>query len=201
MLVTAILAVVGMAIYGSFVSGINVWQRVTQPSETEDIGLFFKNISYDLRNSFLIDNMRFRGGAKQISFPTRIKQHVKGGVEDSIGQVTYSFDRRKKQLHKSQADYSEVYRKKPGRKRLLIEGISSLQFHYFVYDAEREKYSWVTNWQERDEPFGAEAEYNLPLIVKIEVGIPKEGMEKKFVKTVTVPSACCWPLMDESKNE
>lgn len=201
MLVTAILAVVGMAIYGSFASGINIWQRVTQPSEIEDVGLFFKNISYDLRNSFLIDNIRFRGGATQISFPTRIKHHAKGAVEDSIGKVAYSFDRRKKKLHKSQADYSEVYRKKPGRKRLLIEGISSLQFHYFVYDAERKKYSWLTNWQETDEPFGTEAEYNLPLIVKIVVGIPKGDFEKKFVKTVSIPSACCWPFIDEKENE
>ena len=200
LLVAAILAVVGMVVYGTFVRGINIWRRVSQPAGTEDVGLFFKNISYDLRNSFKMTGLKFRGTKRQVSFPTRIKHHHKGGVEDSVGQVTYSFDRRRSNLYKSQANYSEVYRKKTGRKRILAGGISSLQFEYFVYNAERKKYSWVTSWQDRDEPFGVEVEANLPLIVKIEVGIPKGEFEQKFVKTIFIPSACCWPFIDEPKK-
>jgi prepilin-type N-terminal cleavage/methylation domain-containing protein len=199
LLVSALLAVVGMVVYGTFVRGVNIWQRVSQPAGTEDIGLFFKNISYDLSNSFKLTDLKFRGAKRQVSFPTRIKRHSKEGIEDSIGQVTYSFDRRKNELYKSQANYSEVYHKKAGRKRTLAEGISSLQFEYFVYDAERKKYSWVTSWQERDEPFGAEVEENMPLIVKIKVAIPKGEFEQEFVKTVRVPSACCWPMDEEKK--
>ena len=200
LLVAALLVVVGMVVYGTFVRGINIWKRVSNPVSTEDVGLFFKNISYDLRNSFKIADLKFRGAKRQISFPTRIKHYSKEGVEDSIGQVTYSFDRRKKELYKSQANYSEVYHKKTGRKRMLAEGISSLQFEYFVYDAERKKYSWVSSWQERDEPFGAEVEENLPLIVRVAVGIPKGQFEQKFVKTISIPSACCWPFIGEEEK-
>jgi len=199
-LVAAILVVVGTALYGTFASGINIWKRVTQRTVTEDVGLLFKNVSYDLRNSFKMTGIKFRGGKRHVSFPTRIKQHDDEGFKDSIGKVTYSFDRRKQMLYKEQASYSEIYRKKPGRKRVLAEGISSVEFQYFVYDSERKIYSWVTSWQERDEPFGAEVEDNLPLIVKIEVGIPKGQFEQKFVKTVSVPSACCWPLIEEPKK-
>ncbi len=199
---TVILAVVGMAVYGAFFSGISIWQRVSQPTKTEDVALFFKNISYDLRNSFKVDTVRFRGGRQEISFPTRIKRQVEGKLEDSIGQVTYSFGRRKKILYKAQADYSQIYHEKSGPKRKLIDQINSLRFQYYIYDAKQKKYAWVTSWQERDEPFGVEAEYNLPLIVKIEVGLPEEGSEreKKYVKTVALPSACCWPLIDEEKQ-
>jgi len=196
-LVSAILMVVGMALYGTFTSGINIWKRVSQRPVTEDVGLFFKNISYDLRNSFKVENIKFRGGRRHISFPTRIRRRDGEKLKDSIGQIAYSFDRKKGEVYKKQASYSEVYRKKSGRKRVLAEGISSLQFQYFIYDSEREKYSWVTNWQERDDPFGAEEEDRLPLIVRIEIGIPKEKFEQKFVKTVSIPSACCWPLIDE----
>lgn len=196
-LVTAMLAVVGLAIYTAFVSGVQIWQRVTRTTETEDVALFFKNISYDLRNSFKLGTIRFRGEHQRVSFPTRIKHHTIEGVEDSIGKVTYAFDRRNKTLEKVQADYSEVYRKKAGVKRTLATGVASLSFEYYVFDAEREKYSWVTNWQARDEPFGREIEYNLPLIVKIEVGLPDGDFEKKFVKTVYIPTACCWPFMEE----
>ncbi|MCK5012451.1 MAG: type II secretion system protein [Candidatus Omnitrophica bacterium] len=200
LLVTGILAVVGMVVYGTFVRGITIWRRVSQPASTEDVGLFFKNISYDLRNSFKMSGLKFRGGKREISFSTRIRHHDRGETEDSIGQVTYSFDRRKNKLHKSQANYSEIYRKKSGRKRVLAEDISSLQFEYFAYNAERKKYSWVTSWQERDEPFGEEVKENLPLIVKIEVGIPKGEFKQKFVKTVSIPSACCWPFADEEEK-
>lgn len=196
-LVTAILVVVGMALYGTFASGINIWKRVSQRPVTEDVGLFFQNISFDLRNSFRMEGIKFRGGERQISFPARIKRRNNGKPEDSIGQVTYSFDRRKGEVYKEQADYSEVYRKKPGHKRVLVEGIRSLRFKYFIYDFESKKYSWVTNWQERDEPFGAEVEDHLPLIVRVEIGIQKEKFEQKFVKTISMPAACCWPLVDE----
>ncbi len=45
----AILVVIGMALYGTFASGISIWKRVSQRSVTEDVGLIFKNMSYDLR--------------------------------------------------------------------------------------------------------------------------------------------------------
>ncbi|HQQ89378.1 MAG TPA: type II secretion system protein GspJ, partial [Oscillospiraceae bacterium] len=173
---------------------------VSRPAKTEDVALFFKNISYDLRNSFKMEDIRFHGGRDRISFPTRIKRSVEGKVRDSIGRVTYSLDRRKKSLYKHQANYSEIYRKKPGSKKMLADQVSSLRFEYFIYNAQYKKYSWVTSWQEREEPFGVQPEYRLPLIVRIEVGMPDGNSEKKFVKTVYVPSACCWPFEDEEKQ-
>lgn len=197
LLVAAILAVVGMVVYGTFVRGIDIWQRISQPTGTEDVALFFKNISYDLRNSFQITGIKFRGTKRQISFPTRVRRYHDGSVEDSVGKVTYSFDRKNKALYKSQASYSEIYHNKSGRKRLLAENINFLEFEYFTYDEQKKKYSWVTSWQERDEPFGIEAEENLPLIVKVELGILRDGAEQKFAKTIYIPSACCWPFIDE----
>ncbi|MBN1870243.1 MAG: hypothetical protein JW847_06700 [Candidatus Omnitrophica bacterium] len=201
LLVAAMLAAVGMAVYGAFVRGISIWQRVSQPANTENVGVFFKNISYDLRNSFKMASLKFHGEEARISFPTRIEHHQNEGAEDSIGLVTYSFKRRDKALYKSQADYSTAYLKKPGDERMIADGISSLQFEYYVYDAERKKYSWVTNWQDRDSSFGVEVEKNLPLIVDIEVGVPSDGKEQIFKKSVFIPSACCWPFIDDEENE
>lgn len=199
-MVAAILAVVGMVVYGTFVRGINIWKRVSRPANTEDIGVFFKNITYDLRNGIKLTGLRFRGGRREISIPTRVKHNRKEGIEQTIGKTTYSFDRRRKTLYKSSASYSEVYRRKRGRKRTLAENISSLRFEYYVYDVEKDKYSWVTSWQEQDRAFGEEVEENLPLIVKIEVGIPKGKSDQKFAKTVFVPSGCCWPSDEEESK-
>ena len=198
-LVTAMLGVIGLALFGTFANGIHIWEKVTQESVAEDISLFFEKISYDLRNSFKMTGMKFRGGKNKVSFPANIKMRGDESIKNSIGQVTYYFDRRKHILNRREATYSEVYRHKPGSKRILAEGLSSLSFTYFIYDANKKKYSWVTSWQERDEPFGIVVEDHLPLIIRIEVGIPTEQGEQKFVKTIPIPSACCWPFMSDSE--
>ena len=79
----------------------------------------------------------------------------------------------------------------------MSEAISSLNFRYFIYDSGKKKYKWVTSWQESDETFGRQIEESLPLIVRVEVTIPNERGEQKYVKNVAIPSACCWPYIDD----
>ena len=76
-LVTAILAVIGMAVYGTFSNGLNIWEKVTEDSVEEDIYLFFEKISVDLRNSFKLTGLRFKGGKTKVSFPSMIKYRSK----------------------------------------------------------------------------------------------------------------------------
>ena len=197
MLVTAILGVTGLALYGTFTSGINIWKRITQRSELEDINLFFEKISFDLRNSMKLTGMRFRGGRTQLSFPTRMKFNDGEQVKDMLGEVTYSLDKRKQEIHKTEADYSAVYLKRAGKKRVLAQGIHSLQFHYYAYDQDNKQYVWLASWQE---DFGIETEDNLPLLVRIELSAAQEGQEaQKYVRTVVLPSACCWPFEGDSQ--
>src|SRR3989338_2281677 len=133
-LVMVILGVVGAAIYGTFANGINIWKRVTQQTQTEDINLFFEKLSFDLRNSFVYTGIKFRGGRSKVIFPTRMKVSDGTEIKDTIGQVTYSFNRRKRTLNQNVADYSDVYYKKPGKERVLAEEVNSLQFDYFVFE-------------------------------------------------------------------
>ena len=198
-LVTAILTVIGMAVYGTFSNGLNIWKKITEDSVTEDINLFFEKISFDLRNSFKLTGLRFKGSKTKVSFPLKIKYKGKDGLENTIGEITYYIDQKKKTLMRREANYSEVYRKKPGFVRILSENISSLQFTYYVYEEKYKKYAWVTDWQLSDEYFGEVVEETLPLVVKIEIGIPGEKGEQKFVKTVQLPTGCCWPVADPKR--
>ena len=188
-----------MAVYGTFSNGRNIWEKVTEDSVEEDIYLFFEKISVDLRNSFKLTGLRFKGGKTKVSFPSMIKYNGEDGLENTIGEVTYYIDRKKKALMRREANYSEIYRKKPGFVRMLSENISSLQFKYYVYEEKYKKYAWVTDWQLSDEYFGEVVEETLPLVVKIEIGIPGEKGEQKFVKTVQLPMGCCWPFDDDKK--
>lgn len=198
-LVTAILAVIGMAVYGTFSNGINIWKKVTEDSVVEDVNLFFEKISVELRNSFKLTGIRFKGERTRISFPSRIKYSGKDGIENSIGQISYSLDKKKKVLERIEKNYSEVYLKRAGSLRILSENIKSLQFQYYIYDEHYKKYSWVSRWQEQDKTFGIQVEEKLPLIVKIKVGIPGEKGEQTFVKTVQLPTGCCWPFRIEEQ--
>ncbi len=196
-LVASIVVIIGLAVYGTFANGINIWKRITQESDVEDVSLFFEKISYDLHNSFKMTGMRFRGGKREASFPVRIKEKGKNGIQGSIGEVTYSLDRKRKALIRQEVNYSEAYHKKKGPARVLVNNIRSLEFRYFTYDSNEKKYKWSSHWQQRDDPFGIKKEEALPLIVKIEVGIQEGKDINKFVKTVDVPSACCWPFTEE----
>jgi len=198
-LVAAILVVIGMAVYGTFSNGINIWKKVTEDSVAEDVNLFFDKISLDLRNSFKLTGLRFKGERTKVSFPSTIKISDQDGIKNTIGEITYYIDQRKKALIRRVANYSEVYRKKSGSEQILSENVSSLRFKYYVYEQHYKRYSWVTHWQERDETFGHQIEESLPLIVKIEIGIPNEKSEQIFVRTVQLPAGCCWPYVIEEQ--
>ena len=192
-----ILVVVGLAVYGTFASGLNIWKRITQQSQPEDINVFFEKITFDLRNSFKLSGIRFRGDKSKVSFPTRTKYMDDGLLGESIGQVTYTFNGRTKTVEQNAASYSDVFYKRPGQKRELAKDIRSLRFEYFTYDPDRKEFAWVSNWQDDDLPFGVETEENLPLIVKVELSVKDGGREREYVRTVPIPSACCWPMDTE----
>jgi len=197
MLVSALLGVIGVGVYGTFSSGINIWKTVTQESINEDISIFFEKISYDLRNTFKYTGMRFRGDRMEVSFPAPLKSFERDQFINSIGAVTYAFDHRKRAITKRDQTYSQFYQKKAGDQRILVEDISSLSFRYYVYEPDKKKYSWVTSWQEDDQTLGRQVEENVPLIVRIEVDVPKKLGKETYVKNVAIPSACCWPFEDE----
>lgn len=196
-LVMVILGVVGLAVYGTFVNGLNIWKRITQQNQPEDINVFFEKITFDLRNSFKLTGIRFRGGKTRVTFPTRTKFIDDEQLKESIGQVTYAFNGRTKTIDQSAATYSDVFYKRAGQKRVLARDVRSLRFEYFTFDPDRKEYAWVPSWQEDDLTFGVEAEENLPLIVKVELSVEDSGREFEYVRTVPIPSACCWPMETE----
>lgn len=197
-LVTSIVAVIGMVVYGTFANGMSIWRKVTEETQAEDINLLLDKIAFDLRNSFQLTGLRFKGEGRRVSFPAQMKYQDQGELKNTIGRVSYYVDRRKKTLVRNEANYSEVFRRKQGTDRVLSENISSLKFRYFIYDEQRKVYMWVDQWQDQEEAFGLKTEERLPLIVQVEVGIPGDKKEQTFVRTVKIPSGCCWPLEEEA---
>lgn len=190
LLVTAMLSVIGLAIYSTFSSGINFWLRLSQEKNDEDVIIFFEKISSDLRNSFRYRDIDFKGSGDEVSFPVIAEFETKHGKRKGVGRVDYVFDRRGESIKVKQSNYSEVYLGRPHYERELVNNIRSLNFKYYYYNPEEEKYFWTGSWQSRDDAsFGVVAEKKIPLAVRIEVEVKDENRSRIFQRTVFMPAA------------
>jgi len=69
-LAISLLAVVGLAIYGIFDTGIKVMRKIIRPVPGEDLNIFFEKFSHDLQNAFHYGSIPFRGETGEVIFPT-----------------------------------------------------------------------------------------------------------------------------------
>lgn len=191
LLVMAMLGTVAIAVYGTIANGINIWQRVVVETAAEDVGIFFERITEEMRNTFLLGEVKFRGGRDSVRFPALIRSAGKEGIKTEIGEVRYTFDRRNKTIARGQRTYSQIYRDRDNLSRTIAENIESIQFEYYTYKQERKKYSWESKWQEQDETFGEQQKPSLPLAVRIQVEIKERGKPRTIIRTIWIPNGCC----------
>lgn len=185
-LVSAILSVVGIAVYTALSSGIRVWKRINQESPQEDVSIFFAKMSHDLRSLVKHSTVSFSGGPDSISFSTFIVSETEEGMKRDLGMVSYRFEKGKDAISREQSNYSQVYLSEPGPARLLLRGVDSLTFRYYCYDPENEEYIWLDAWNADEAPPGVKVDESLPISVKVEIGL--DGyQDEKFCAIVPVP--------------
>ncbi|MFC1645930.1 type II secretion system protein GspJ [Candidatus Omnitrophota bacterium] len=191
LLVTAMLSVIGLSIYATFNSGINLWLRINKQQSAEDVNIFFEKISHDLRNSFKYTDIVFRGRGDEISFPVVANFQGKRSRTQGIGKVDYIFDRGTDSIKKRESNYSEAYKGKVGNEREVVSNIESLSFRYYYYDPEEKQCFWVGSWQEEEdgEKLGLVVEKKLPLAVRIAIEVKDGRIKRRFQRTVFIPAA------------
>ena len=174
-LVSAMLAVISLAIYTTFTNGIKIWQKVNTEMLEEDVCIFFERFSSDLRNSFRFEGMGFSGKEDMIGFSTFIKDPSSG--RNIIGQVLYSYRPATGVLIREGRDFSRIYSGRPGVVTQQLENIAYLKFEYYFYDDGTKKYVWHDKCLE-----GRES-----LTVRVEIKFHDKGEEIRFFKTVVIP--------------
>ncbi len=186
-LVSAILSVIGIAVYTALSNGIRLWKRINQEAPQEDISIFFVKISYDLRSLVKHSAASFSGGPDSISFPTFVVSETEEGImKRDLGMVSYYFGKEENVVSREQSNYSQIYLSKPGPARRLLKGVDSLTFRYYCYDPENEEYIWLDAWNADEAPPGVNVDESLPLSVKVEIGL--DGyQDEKFCAIVPVP--------------
>jgi len=177
LVVTAIIPVIGLAVYNCLNQGIKLWERISPALRQEDVNLFFEKIADDLRNSFQYTGLEFTGREEEISFPTLV---ISSSGERGVGYVNYFFDTSAHILNRKQSDYSQLYQKKSSLSRQLVKEVEFLNFQYYSYDSVSEKYWWKSVWQK---------EKDFPLAVRVRIKFYQGDKINESLRTISIPVA------------
>ncbi len=173
LITVTIFAVVTVAIYATFNSGMTVWRRA-KDSEAQQRAFILKmeKLNRELRQAFLFNDVAFSG--------TGIKLQLASVIDSEIYRVIYSYDADKKALYRSQDKLADILAK--GKLQLepqfssFAEGLDNFSFAYLIYDLQQKAYVWKKDWQQQP---------TLPLAVKVNV----TQKEKSYVTVITIPTA------------
>lgn len=175
LIVTALLAVISLAIYATFNSGVKIWQRVNKQIPEEDLDIFLEKFTLDLRNSFKFNGFNFLGEEKRFEFPTLVNSPWMN--KKTVGKVSYLYDSESSIIKRNLLDFSQIYNGEEGTTQELLKNVKSLKFRYYLYDKEKKEYLWQDEWLKED----------LPLAVRIELEFGNGTEIRKFTKTVNIP--------------
>ena len=141
LLVVSIMSVLSITIYHTLANGINIWQKVRNLDEQQDVLISFDKMTYDLRNTLILKGIDFEGTQSNLKFPTQIHLQAdphssfkSGESIDQIGEVEYYFDPRKKAFCRRQADYGQAINKRFDSGRVLVMPVENVSFSYYVQD-------------------------------------------------------------------
>ena len=173
MMVTAILAVVGVVLVTVMANGVDIWNKVTGMASEEGIVVFFDKLTTDLDNTINQKDLKFQGDNRAVHIPSVV------AAADGVimpGMRTYFFNSAKSTIEKREEDYRRVTQNRvPGESAVIVENVESVRFSYYVYKGKALSYGWFKDWQ------GA-----VPAAVRAEV-VMKGAAGAKYVKVIDIP--------------
>ncbi len=179
----ALVALISLAVFSLFDSGIRVLERVAPSLQEEDAAIFFEKFSRDLQNSFVYKPILFQGDKLGLLFPALIRTLPEMGGDQGVGRVSYFYDEASKSIQRRQENPSEIFEEKPPSPVILLENISSFQFQYYEWDPDERIYTWKEEWKEE----GEEREGKRPFAVKVELILENQGRGRRLEKTFPIP--------------
>lgn len=173
LIVSVLLGVVSLAIFGVFNSGIKIWQRMNSALTNEEINIFLSKFTRDISNGLKFSAINFAGDDEELRFATLL--YSPRLEKRTVGQVSYAY--RPGMLVRKERDFSQVYNEQEGSPGPILKNLDSCKFTYYAYDKEAKGYCWKEEWQKEQ----------LPLAVRIELGYKNELGTHSIVRTVNIP--------------
>jgi len=172
-IVTSMLAVVGLALYATFSAGLRILKKTQAPIAEEDMAVFLDKFAVDVRNSHAVKPLLFHGTKETVEFPTLVAGRE--GGNRTIGKVIYLHEN--DLLKRQELDYSAAYTKRPERIKTISCPAKSAAFSYYLFDDEKKEYMW-------SDAYSGPA---LPRAVRLEFECDDGAETRTITKTVSVP--------------
>jgi prepilin-type N-terminal cleavage/methylation domain-containing protein len=182
LMVISLIALVGMAVYGIFSSGINVMRLVTRPVSEENLNIFFEKLARDLQNSFNYTGISFEGENDKFSFAAKINAKPELGGERGIGRVTYFYDSGRDAISRREEDLNLVFEESFSKPAAQFGSVLEAKFLYFAQDPATKQYLWKDDWVQID------SKKKLPLAVRVEFEYKDENGRHSISKTIPIPA-------------
>ena len=184
LITTSILGMIAVAIFATFASGLNVYERVqTYGGVQSDVLLSLEKMERDLRSVFSLSGIDFNGDTKKVTFAGLIKKlDAEGKKNVSLGKISYYFDNETGTLVKEEQNYpeaiSEIGTGESNFKALAF--IEDINFSYYYFNSGMQAYDWKSSWG---------AGEGIPSGVKVEVTFKDGKRDVKLDRTVLIPVA------------
>lgn len=203
---SAIVVVVGAAVYAVFSGGLSAWRRSGEARHYQrSLRLVSEVMTRELRNTFVFSQIPFKGTKDFISFVSRIEELSSESPHAyyQLGRVSY-FVNKENILCRRQQSYAEFFQDPgAGAVRELVSGVKEIAFSYLDFDAESQEYEWREVWldflEDSDDWENVRFEddwldmiknknHGIPKAVKVEVTLEKTGSDVlEFNKTIMLP--------------
>lgn len=180
LITTAILSLVGFAVYSTFANGLRIWKRARIiKEETRSVVLSLEKIVLDLRNALNFSQIPFEGDSSFISFAARVKTEDK--EKTVLGQIIYAIDLGKNRLYKEERTYSEFLEDKETNRKTALSGVKKVKFSFCYLDNATGDYRWKDDWKKEEQD-------SLPWAVKLDLVLERENKKDlKLSRIIIIP--------------
>jgi len=179
LLVSAMFAVISVAVFNAFSNGFKLWARGQHVMIEGNMAIFLDKMGEDLRQTVTISGIPFKGDSEEVSFPAIIIAPTDGsraeeGSGAQIGAVQYTYDAADKKVYRAQAVYGQALKSEwstPVEVASDIEGITMR--YYFTAEHGLEVKS--------------QTDEGLPMGIMIDVEFLVEGQEFHMRRFMIIP--------------
>lgn len=145
LLVLTLAPIVFFTLYSNFSAGLRLWATVTRQTPEEDTAIFLHKVRRDVENMMRSDAVPFGGDREETVFASSIQAPAGLGGAHGIGEVRLYYDASSRTVRREVRDYSQIHRDAPGQTSILLQGVSSFSFSYWVLQRTG-GYEWEDSW-------------------------------------------------------
>jgi len=186
MLVTAMVGVIAIALYGMISNGLKVWEVVNQETPQLNSTVLFEKMTMDLENGVFFKDIAFIGDENSCSFSCISRTaKAENGFFNGVGKVRYFYDNSNKSFKRQYVDYNQFSALKQPDGRILIGNISKILLNYYFFDEQKKVFLWSNVWP--PESYESENKKSWPLALRANIVFEIEERILQKVKTFNIP--------------